>query len=103
MTLLSQAAASSPAGAATRSLAHTLTGTRSPPEGTGTPRSGSPGLDSVISPRPSLGVTSTIWGYSRAVTGAPSASTTIHRRSPASPQGSTAADESRSPRHDLIG
>src|SRR6185437_16120444 len=103
MTLLSQAAASSPAGAAARSLSHTLTGTRPAPAGTGTVRSGSPGLDSVTWSSPSLGVTRIIFGCSRAVTGAPSASTTIQRRSPASPHGSTAADASRSPRHDLTG
>ena len=103
MILPSHSDASSQACAATRSLSHTLTGTRAVAGGTGTVSSGRPGAVSRMPPQSSRGVTSTRSGYSLAVTGAPALSTTIHRRSPASPQGSTRASLSRSPRQDLTG
>ena len=42
-------------------------------------------------------------GEELAVSVVPYSSTSIHRRSPASPQGSTSADGTDSPRHDLTG
>src|SRR6201994_1967957 len=100
---VSQADAASSAWVASRSLSHTLTGTRSVPDGTGTVTSGSHGLARVSLPLSTRGVTRTRAGYSRAVTGSPTTSTIIHRRSPASPHGWTTASASRSPRHDLTG
>ena len=103
MILPSHSDASSQACAATRSLSDTLTGTRAVAGGTGTVSSGRPGpVSRMLSPS-SRGVTSTRSGYSLAVTRAPVLSTTIHRRSPASPQGSTIASAIRSPRQDLTG
>jgi len=46
---------------------------------------------------------SSIDGISRDVIGTPSSSTTIHRRSPARPHGSSNAESSGSPRHDFTG
>ena len=71
--------------------------------GTGTSTAGAPGAVSRSPSSVSVGCTTSSRFSSRAVTIVPAGSTTIQRRSCATPHGSTTTRSSDSPRHDLTG
>ena len=103
MALLNHASASVPADAAVRCDSHRSTGVCACGSGIGTVRVGRSGAVTVRPFGVTVGSIRTSRLTSRAVMTAPASSTSIQRRSPASPQGSTTSSGTDSPRHDLTG
>jgi hypothetical protein len=79
------------------------TGTRLPDSGTATSQAGSSGAVTRSPVGVSSGTTRSIWLTSRAVIASPSSSTSIQRRSPARPHGSTVASSTAAPWQDFTG